>query len=389
MYINLRGGMYDVFKARGYTNWIRIIPLQRAHTFQRCRTNVLTATFPSPNPATWNLLDLGIQRKDTGGYFEWQRTSPWYFRVDGNQVKQSGAQVGSSSNGTSPGNGFVDLAFPVQYETNNVSFEGGYATSAMTLSANYLISNFGNDNSVLFWNNPFYGNNVDRQFPASLQRLPAPVAQRRLPAVAVELDAGAALHVGQDDERLDDLRHRAERLRRRRLSALCCRARRRSTATRSGRPSPPAGRPPGDQCRHARVLQLAADEERQHEGHVLPEQCRLVRRAVRERALGTTRSRTPASTRIGASAAATASAPASTTTISRRTGPDFDDTSTNTYWIEWKNTQLDNVVARIKYSYIHRARTSCAATPERARTTPFTWSDSSIRSTSRTSTRTG
>jgi hypothetical protein len=68
--------------------------------------------------------------------------------------------------------------------------------------------------------------------------------------------------------------------------------------------------------------------------------------------------------------------------------PDFDDTSTNTYWVEWKNTQLDNVTARIKYSYIHRHSTSSAATPGRALTIPFTWSDSSTRSTSRTSTRT-
>jgi hypothetical protein len=99
-------------------------------------------------------------------------------------VKQSGSQVGSSSNGTSPGNGFTDLVIPVQYETNNVSFEGGYATNAMTFSANYLISNFGNDNSVLFWNNPFYGNNVDRTFlPPSndYQRLSLNAVFRQLP----------------------------------------------------------------------------------------------------------------------------------------------------------------------------------------------------------------
>ena len=42
-----------------------------------------------------------------------KRYSPWYFRVDGNQVKQSGTKVGSGSNGTSPGNGFTDLPLPV------------------------------------------------------------------------------------------------------------------------------------------------------------------------------------------------------------------------------------------------------------------------------------
>ena len=39
--------------------------------------------------------------------------------VDGNQVSFSGTKVGSAANGTSPGNGFVDLAFPTQYTTDN------------------------------------------------------------------------------------------------------------------------------------------------------------------------------------------------------------------------------------------------------------------------------
>ena len=50
---------------------------------------------------------------DDGGYFEFGGFKPWYFRVDGNQVSFSGTRVGSAANGTSPGNGYVDLAFPL------------------------------------------------------------------------------------------------------------------------------------------------------------------------------------------------------------------------------------------------------------------------------------
>ncbi len=162
MYINLRGGMYDMFRARAYTNWIPHNLLFNGLTpFSGSGGNNLVATFPQPNPATWQSLELGTQRKDTGGSLEWQSFSPWYFRVDGNQVKTSGKNVGSASNGTSPGNGYVDLALPTEYETNNISGELGYATIGMTLSASYLASNFNNSNSTVTWNNPFWSNGVD------------------------------------------------------------------------------------------------------------------------------------------------------------------------------------------------------------------------------------
>ena len=109
--------MYDVFKcARVHELDAAQLPVQRPDAVHgRRHREPLTATFPQPNPATWQPLDLGYQRKDTGGSFEWQRYSPWYFRVDGNQVKQSGTKVGAGSNGTSPGNGFADLPLPVEY----------------------------------------------------------------------------------------------------------------------------------------------------------------------------------------------------------------------------------------------------------------------------------
>ena len=165
MYVNLRGGMYDVFKARAYTNWIPHNFLFDGITpFSGSGTANLTATFPSSDLGTWNNVNLGYTRKDTGGMFEWQGTSPWYFRVEGNQVKFDGTKNGGSSNGLSPGNGYVDQAFPVQYTTNNGAFEAGYTTRTMTFTGSYMVSNFQNDNTVLTWNNPFFGNNVDRTY---------------------------------------------------------------------------------------------------------------------------------------------------------------------------------------------------------------------------------
>ena len=95
------------------------------------------ATFPlraAINATAWNRFNLGYDRRDAGGYFEWQKNSPWYFRADGNQVTTEGTKVGAAAGGTSPGNGYVDLAFPTEYKTSNWGAEGGYQSSKMTFA---------------------------------------------------------------------------------------------------------------------------------------------------------------------------------------------------------------------------------------------------------------
>ncbi len=108
-YMFLRGGMYDVFKAGAYLNDIPHTFSSNAWTpFTGSGGNVLTATFPlaalPANPPTaWNNFRLGYDRRDAGGYAEWQKNSPWYFRADGNQVTFSGTKVGSARQRDEPG----------------------------------------------------------------------------------------------------------------------------------------------------------------------------------------------------------------------------------------------------------------------------------------------
>jgi len=164
-YLMLRGGVYDKFKYQIFSDKFTHNFLFNGLTpFNGSGTNVLSATFPQPNPALWNGVDIGYKRSNDGGYFEWQGLAPWYARVDANQVKWQGSKIGSGALGTSPGNGFIDLAIPVQYNTRNITGEAGYNTGTMNLSLSYLYSKFDNDNGVLFWNNPFFGNNGDTTF---------------------------------------------------------------------------------------------------------------------------------------------------------------------------------------------------------------------------------
>jgi hypothetical protein len=168
MYIDVRGGRYDVFKYQVYTNWLpHNFAFNALTPLNGTGTNLQTANFPQADPSTWNIFNLGYERKDTGGYFEWQQNSPWYFRVEGNQVKFDGSKVGSAALGTSPSNGFIDLALPVSYTTNNISAEGGYNTRSMHFAVNYLYSKFDNGNQGVQWTNPFFGNNIDTTYLAS------------------------------------------------------------------------------------------------------------------------------------------------------------------------------------------------------------------------------
>ena len=185
MYFGVRGGQWDAWKYRLYYDWVPQNRLFNGRTpYSGSGGNELRATFPRPNPDVWESVDIGYKRKDLGGFFEWQRNSPWYFRVDANQVVTEGTKIGAASNGTSPGNGFVDLAIPVDYTTTNASFEAGYSTTKYQFAISYSLSEFENSNKTVTWSNPFWANGIDTTHLApdnDYQRLAISGAVRQLP----------------------------------------------------------------------------------------------------------------------------------------------------------------------------------------------------------------
>jgi MtrB/PioB family decaheme-associated outer membrane protein len=166
-YAAVRGGAYEAFKFRVYTDKFRHNFLYGGRTpYTGSGTDALRATFPYPHTGNWNDVDIGYKRRDTGGMFEWQGFSPWYFRVDANRIKTEGTKIGAAANGTSPGNGFVDLALPVDWVTNNVTAEGGYNTRTFHFAAAYTHSTFDNAFETVTWNNPFWANGIDATYLA-------------------------------------------------------------------------------------------------------------------------------------------------------------------------------------------------------------------------------
>src|SRR3990172_3105571 len=164
MYLDLKGWKYGVFKYQLYDNELRHnfgSGLGALSPYSGIGGAILTAVFPNPNVSNWNSFDHSYSRRDWGGMFEISANSPWYFRAEANEVKRSGINVIAGAQGTSPGNGFVDLPTPIDYTTMNYSAEGGYASKRGHFAVNFMRRDVSNDNPLLRWTNGFFGGGVD------------------------------------------------------------------------------------------------------------------------------------------------------------------------------------------------------------------------------------
>ena len=164
MFLDFRGGKYGVFKYQLYDNELRHnfgSGLGALSPYSGIGGAILTAVFPNPNVSNWNSFDHSYSRRDWGGMFEISANSPWYFRAEANEVKRSGINVIAGAQGTSPGNGFVDLPAPIDYSTKNYTAEGGYSSKAGHIAVNLTHSTFDNGNDVLRWSNGFFANGLD------------------------------------------------------------------------------------------------------------------------------------------------------------------------------------------------------------------------------------
>jgi hypothetical protein len=159
-YFDLKGGSYGKFKYRLFSDNLEHFFTTDARTpYSGAGTTTQRAQFPNLNPSTWNTYDLAYKRRNDGGMFEMSFGSPWYLRADVGSIGFEGNKLQAYPQGTSSGQGFVDLAVPVDYETTNYSVEAGYSTRRLHVALAFLDSKFTNDNEVVTWTNGYFGNN--------------------------------------------------------------------------------------------------------------------------------------------------------------------------------------------------------------------------------------
>jgi hypothetical protein len=158
-FIELSGNRYGFLKYSLYNNNIVHNLTRNAITpFSGVGTNNLTfaGTSPSTDTSTWTRFDYQAKHENYGGMFEISPfASPFYFRATANQKKTEGAKNTAGGNAeTSPGGPFVELPLPVHYTTTDLSAEAGYSTKTAHYSLLFSWSKFEDDNEFYFWRNP-------------------------------------------------------------------------------------------------------------------------------------------------------------------------------------------------------------------------------------------
>lgn len=174
MFLKLDGGMKQLFKyalwsdslthnfgfgMRSPYNGLGSADPRAPATFNAAGNNFFITN--AANPATWNSYDLAYKRRNDGASVEVSFNSPFYVRADLSQVRYDGDKLQSFANSTSPGGGFTDFFVPVDYTTKNLSFEGGYSSRRMHVALNFLSSKYENDVALFRWNNMAFANGID------------------------------------------------------------------------------------------------------------------------------------------------------------------------------------------------------------------------------------
>ncbi len=116
------------------------------------------------DPNTWTSFDYAIKRKKIGGELEISMSSPFYLSLGANQLETSGTKPLGQPSGvyadsiidvfTTFGN-IIEMPEPVDYKTNVLFAEFGYRSKDMRGALKIQHSNFENDIDYLTWRNPY------------------------------------------------------------------------------------------------------------------------------------------------------------------------------------------------------------------------------------------
>jgi len=108
----------------------------------------LNTNFPA-----WNTFDYSTLRRQYGGGFKVDVIRPFLLDVSFQREKREGIKATGAAPGTSA-DFALELPEPVQYVTNNLKVETGYAKNLLFLSLSYLYSDFNNSHSSLNFVDP-------------------------------------------------------------------------------------------------------------------------------------------------------------------------------------------------------------------------------------------
>lgn len=149
----LEGGMWGRFK---YDLFYQEIPHHitfDARTFFLGAGRDTLVGAPNTNIGSWNTFDYAFERRQYGGGLKLNLIKPFFFNASFQREEREGIKPTGVA-GTSPGGIGIEMPEPIDYVTNNLALETGYAKNPFFLSFNYFYSGFNNSNTVLNFTNP-------------------------------------------------------------------------------------------------------------------------------------------------------------------------------------------------------------------------------------------
>jgi MtrB/PioB family decaheme-associated outer membrane protein len=108
---------------------------------------------PSTNISTWTTFDYSLERTNYGGGIKLDMLKPFYFDVSFNKDQRKGIYPFGAA-GTTPGGLSVELPAPIDFVTDNLKLEAGYAKNPFSFSLGYFYSEFRNNNGSLNFRDP-------------------------------------------------------------------------------------------------------------------------------------------------------------------------------------------------------------------------------------------
>ena len=127
--------------------------------YQGAGSHNLSGT-PNVNFNTWNTFDYSIERKQYGTGFKFPLLKPFFFDISFQREERDGIKAAGLAAG-SPGGPIVEVPEPIDYTTNNLKLEGGFAKNPFFLSLGFIYSDFNNSNDKLTFAHPLVPSLID------------------------------------------------------------------------------------------------------------------------------------------------------------------------------------------------------------------------------------
>ncbi len=147
-FYKIDGGLWGKFKFDLFYNEIpHNFTFDAKTTFGGAGSDTLTGT-PNTNISSWDTFDYSIERRQYGGGLQINMIKPFFFDASFQREERDGIKPTGAAQ-TSPSGLVFELPEPVNYITNNLKVEGGYAQKPFFLSFNYILSEYNNGNTSL------------------------------------------------------------------------------------------------------------------------------------------------------------------------------------------------------------------------------------------------